>query len=64
MAEATLAGGTLAVLKLLVPQDGAVGRHEITMLRLSGGGAVLACCVYRCRSGKTVGHGVSATFGS
>ena len=37
VAEATLADGTPAVLKLLVPHDGAVGRHEITMLRLSGG---------------------------
>ena len=37
VAGATLADGTPAVLKLLVPHDGAVGRHEITMLRLSGG---------------------------
>ena len=37
VAEASLADGTPAVLKLLIPQDGAVGRHEITMLRLTGG---------------------------
>ena len=33
----SLADGTPAVLNVLVPQDGAVGRHEITMLRLTGG---------------------------
>jgi streptomycin 6-kinase len=38
VAEARLADGTPAVLKLLIPQDGAAGRHEITMLRLTGGG--------------------------
>jgi streptomycin 6-kinase len=37
VAEARLADGTPAVLKLLIPQDGAAGRHEITMLRLAGG---------------------------
>ena len=37
VAEARLADGTPAVLKLLIPQDGAAGRHEITMLRLTGG---------------------------
>jgi len=37
VAEASLADGTPAVLKLLIPQDGAAGRHEITMLRLVGG---------------------------
>jgi streptomycin 6-kinase len=37
VAEASLADGTPAVLKLLIPQDGAAGRHEITMLRLTGG---------------------------
>jgi len=37
VAEARLADGTPAVLKLLIPQDGAAGRHEITMLRLDGG---------------------------
>jgi streptomycin 6-kinase len=37
VAEAGLADGTPAVLKLLIPQDGAAGRHEITMLRLAGG---------------------------
>ena len=37
VAEATLADGTPAVLKLLIPQDGAAGRQEITMLRLAGG---------------------------
>ena len=37
VAEASLADGTPAVLKLLIPQDGAAGRHEITMLRLAGG---------------------------
>ena len=44
VAEASLADGTPAVLKLLIPQDGAAGRHEITMLRLAGAGAVWACC--------------------
>ena len=44
VAEASLADGTPAVLKLLIPQDSATGRHEITMLRLTGGRAVLACC--------------------
>src|ERR1700691_5806224 len=39
VAEASLADGTPAVLKLLIPQDGADGRHEITMLRLTGGRA-------------------------
>src|ERR1700733_7746283 len=37
VAEASLADGTPAVLKLLIPRDGAAGRHEITMLRLAGG---------------------------
>jgi streptomycin 6-kinase len=37
VAEASLADGTPAVLKLLIPQDGAAGRREITMLRLTGG---------------------------
>jgi streptomycin 6-kinase len=37
VAEASLADGTPAVLKLLIPQDGVAGRHEITMLRLAGG---------------------------
>src|SRR6202167_6077569 len=37
VAEASLADGTPAVLKLLIPQDGGAGRHEITMLRLAGG---------------------------
>jgi len=37
VAEASLADGTPAVLKLLIPQDGAAGRHEITVLRLAGG---------------------------
>jgi streptomycin 6-kinase len=37
VAEATLADGTPAVLKLLIPQDRAADRHEITMLRLTGG---------------------------
>src|ERR1700689_3921852 len=37
VAEASLAEGTSAVLKLLIPQDRAAGRHEITILRLDGG---------------------------
>ncbi len=37
VAEASLDDGTPAVLKLLIPEDGAPGRHEITMLRLAGG---------------------------
>jgi streptomycin 6-kinase len=37
VAEATLADSMPVVLKLLSPQDGAAGRHEITMLRLIGG---------------------------
>ena len=37
VAEANLGDGTPAVLKLLIPQDGAAGRHEITMLQLAGG---------------------------
>jgi streptomycin 6-kinase len=37
VAEASLAGGTPAVLKLLIPQDRAGSRHEITTLRLTGG---------------------------
>ena len=37
VAEASLTDGTPAMLKLLIPQDGAAGRHEITMLRLAGG---------------------------
>ena len=37
VAEASLRDGTPAVLKLLIPQDGAVAGHEITMLRLAGG---------------------------
>jgi streptomycin 6-kinase len=32
-----LSDGTPAVLKLLIPQDSAAARHEITMLRLAGG---------------------------
>jgi streptomycin 6-kinase len=37
VAEASLGDGTPAVLKLLIPQDSASARHEITMLRLAGG---------------------------
>ena len=37
VAEARLADGTRAVLKLLIPQGGDAGRHEITTLRLAGG---------------------------
>jgi streptomycin 6-kinase len=37
VAEATLSDGTPAVLKLLIPRDGAAARHEIAMLRLAGG---------------------------
>jgi len=37
VAEASLADGTPAVLKLLIPQGAAAGRREITMLRLAGG---------------------------
>jgi streptomycin 6-kinase len=37
VADASLGDGTPAVLKLLIPQDGASARHEITMLRLAGG---------------------------
>jgi streptomycin 6-kinase len=37
VAEATLSDGTPTVLKLLIPQDSAAARHEITMLRLAGG---------------------------
>jgi streptomycin 6-kinase len=37
VAEATLSDVTPAVLKLLIPRDGAAARHEIAMLRLAGG---------------------------
>ncbi|HEV8064587.1 MAG TPA: aminoglycoside phosphotransferase family protein [Acidimicrobiales bacterium] len=37
VAQASLADGTPAVLKLLIPREAATGRHEITMLRLTGG---------------------------
>ena len=37
VAQATLADGTPAVLKLLVPRPGGAARHEITVLRLAGG---------------------------
>lgn len=37
VAEAALADGTAAVLKVLVPRDGDAARHEITVLRLTGG---------------------------
>lgn len=37
VAEATVDGGTPAVLKLLVPRDGAAAANEITVLRLTGG---------------------------
>ena len=37
VAEARLGDGTPAVLKLLIPRDGAAARHEITMLRLAEG---------------------------
>jgi len=37
VADATLADGTDAVLKLLVPHDADAARHEITTLRLAGG---------------------------
>src|SRR5258708_33816429 len=36
VAEARLGDGTPAVLKLLIPRDGAAARHEITFLRLAG----------------------------
>jgi hypothetical protein len=37
VAECRLGDGTPAVLKLLIPRDGAAARHELTMLRLAGG---------------------------
>jgi streptomycin 6-kinase len=37
VAEATLADGTPAVLKVPVPRPGGAARHEITVLRLAGG---------------------------
>ena len=37
VADASLADGTPAVLKLRIPGDGAAARHEITMLQLAGG---------------------------
>ena len=37
VAEATREGGTLAVLKLLIPRDGDAAGHEITVLRLANG---------------------------
>jgi streptomycin 6-kinase len=37
VAEATTEDGMAAVLKLVVPQDGAAARHEITVLRLCAG---------------------------
>ncbi len=37
VAEATLADGTPAVLKVLVPRGAGAARHEITVLRLAGG---------------------------
>jgi len=37
VAEATLAGGGLAVLKLMVPRDGDAARHETIVLRLVNG---------------------------
>ena len=37
VAEASFGDGTPAVLKLLIPQDGAAARHEITMLGLAAG---------------------------
>lgn len=38
VAAATLADGTPAVLKLMIPRDGDHARNEITVLRLTGGG--------------------------
>ena len=40
--EATAAGGTPAVLKLLVPREGDHAVHEITVLRLTGGTGCVA----------------------
>ena len=37
VAEVSLAGGTPAVLKLLIPRDADAARNEITVLRLAGG---------------------------
>src|SRR4051794_41939556 len=37
VAEATLADGTPAVLKLLVPRDGDAAAHEATVLRIAAG---------------------------
>ena len=37
VADATLADGRPAVLKVVVPRDGDAARHEITVLRLTGG---------------------------
>jgi streptomycin 6-kinase len=37
VADATLADGTPAVLKLLVPRSGGHAQHEVTVLRLAGG---------------------------
>jgi streptomycin 6-kinase len=42
VAEASLGDGTPAVLKLLIPRDGAAARHEITMLRLTEGRGCVA----------------------
>jgi streptomycin 6-kinase len=42
VAEATLADGTPAVLKLLVPRAGNAAAHEITVLRMAGGAGCAA----------------------
>ncbi len=41
VAEATLADGKPAVLRLRIPHDGAAVADEITMLQLAGGGGLL-----------------------
>jgi streptomycin 6-kinase len=51
VAEATLADGTPAVLKLLVPRAGDDARNEITVLRLAGGDG----CVRLLRADETRG---------
>ena len=51
VARATLADGSPAVLKLLVPRSSAMARHEITVLRLTDGRG----CVRLLRSDETRG---------
>src|SRR4051795_4629011 len=60
VAEATLADGTPAVLKLLVPRDGDAAAHEATVLRIAAGEGCAGCPVKTSREAPSCSSGWAA----